>query len=154
MRPWYFQPRPKVPWTFLLLGPLYTWDSSESVKKTSVIGLPKFTIATIARKCHQHASFSKENLFFKDCSFGSLMTDVFLDWFWTVSCISIPQKQESPWNYWSRLKILEAHCVSCMFVLVWRNPWDVCNVFWLAAAVVGNIEFQMDFSSSKSLWIG
>ena len=23
----------------------------------------------------------------------------------------MPQKQESPWNFWSRLKLLEAHCV-------------------------------------------
>ena len=33
VRPWYFQPRPKVPWTFLLLGYWYTWDSSESARK-------------------------------------------------------------------------------------------------------------------------
>ena len=33
VRPWYFQPRPKVPWTHLLAGHWYTWDSSESVKK-------------------------------------------------------------------------------------------------------------------------
>ena len=39
----------------------------------------------------------------------SLMTDVFLDWLWTVSCISMPRKQESPWNFWSILKILGAH---------------------------------------------
>ena len=29
----YFQLRQKVPWTFLLLGSLYTWDNSESAKK-------------------------------------------------------------------------------------------------------------------------
>ena len=42
------------------------------------------------------------------------------------------------------------------FGLGWKTQerYVVCNVFWLAAAVVGNIEFQMDFSSSKSLWIG
>ena len=41
------------------------WKSSESVeKKTSVIGLPKFTTVNMAGKCHQHASFSIENLLF------------------------------------------------------------------------------------------
>ena len=79
-------------------------------RKTSVIRLPKFTTVNMARKCHQRASFSIENLFFEDYSIGSLMTDVFLDWFWAALYISMPQKQESPWNFWSRLKILGAHC--------------------------------------------
>ena len=48
-------------------------------RKTSDIRLPKFTTVNMARKWHHQASFSKENLFFEDCSFGSLMTDVFLD---------------------------------------------------------------------------
>ena len=48
-------------------------------RKTSVIRLPKFTTVNMARKWHQRASFSIENLFFEDYSFGSLMTDVFLD---------------------------------------------------------------------------
>ena len=65
----------------------------------------------MARKCHHWASFSVENLFFDDYLFGSLMTDVFLDWFWTLLCTWKPPKQESPWNFWSRLKILGAHCV-------------------------------------------
>ncbi len=48
-------------------------------RKTSVIGLPKFTTVNMARKCPQHASFRIENLFFEDYCFGSPMTDVFLD---------------------------------------------------------------------------
>ena len=48
-------------------------------RKTSIIRLPKFTTVNVARKCHQRASFSIENLLFEDYSFGSLMTDVFLD---------------------------------------------------------------------------
>ena len=69
------------------------------------IHLLKFT-----EKCHQRASFSKENLFFEYYSFGSLMTDVFLDWFWTLVYAWKLQKQESSWKFWSRLKILVAHC--------------------------------------------
>ena len=48
-------------------------------RKTSVIRLPKFTTVNMARKWNQQASFSIENLFFEDYSFGSLMTDIFLD---------------------------------------------------------------------------
>jgi len=36
---------------------------------------------------------------------------IFLDWFWTLLLIWKPQKQETPWNFWSRLKIPGAHCV-------------------------------------------
>ena len=78
-------------------------------RKTSVIGLPKFTIVKMARKCHHHATFTIENLIFEDYSFGSPMTDVFLDWFWILLYIWKPQKQETPWNFWSRLKIPGAH---------------------------------------------
>ena len=46
-------------------------------KKNSVIGLPKFTIVIMTENWHQLASFSKENLFFEDYSFGSPMSDVF-----------------------------------------------------------------------------
>ena len=73
--------------------------------KTSVI-----PSVNMARKCHQRASFSTENLFFEHQSFGSLMTDIFLDWFWTLLDIWKPQKQESPWNFRSRLKMPGAHC--------------------------------------------
>ena len=52
---------------------------SNQLKKPSVIGLPKFTIVKMARKCHHHATFTMENLIFEDYSFGGLMTDVFLD---------------------------------------------------------------------------
>ena len=83
-------------------------------RKPSVIRLPNFNTVNMARQWNQRASFSTENLFFEDYSFGSLMTDVLLDWFWTVSCIPMPQKQESPWNFWSRLKILGAHCELCV----------------------------------------
>ena len=49
-------------------------------RNTSVIRLPKFTTVNMTRKWHQGTSFSIENLFFfEDYSFGSLMTDVFLD---------------------------------------------------------------------------
>ena len=48
-------------------------------RKTSVIGLPKFTIVKMARKCPLHATFITENLIFEDYSFGRPMTDVFLD---------------------------------------------------------------------------
>ena len=64
---------------FLVLGVFIYMKSSESVKKTSVIGLPKFTTVNMARKWNQRASFSIENLFFEDYSFRSLMTDDFLD---------------------------------------------------------------------------
>ena len=52
------------------------WNLS---RKISVISLPKFTTINMARKCHQQANFSIKNLFFEDYSFGSPMTDVFLD---------------------------------------------------------------------------
>ena len=48
-------------------------NNSESVKKTSVIGLPKFTIVNMAENCHQPTSFSKENMFFENYFFGSQM---------------------------------------------------------------------------------
>ena len=35
------------------------------LKKPFVIRLAKFTIISMARMCHKHASFSKENLFFE-----------------------------------------------------------------------------------------
>ena len=111
VRSWYFQPGAKVPWTFLLLG-LYIHETVQNQsRKTSVIGLPKFTIVKMARKCHHHATFTIENLIFEDYSFGSPMTDVFLDWFWILLYIWKPQKQETSWNFWSRLKIPGAHCV-------------------------------------------
>ena len=59
---------------------------SNQLKKPAVIGLPKFTIVNLAWKCHKHASFSIENLFFEDYSVGSPMSDSFLDWFWTTLC--------------------------------------------------------------------
>ena len=80
-------------------------------RKTFVIRLPKFHSVNMARKCHQWASFSIVKWFFEHYSFGSLTTDVFIDWFRNFSCISMPQKQESPWNFWSRLKIPRTHCV-------------------------------------------
>ena len=40
---------------------------------------PKYTFVKMARKCHHHATFTIENLFLEDYSFGSPMTDVFLD---------------------------------------------------------------------------
>ena len=49
------------------------------LKKTSVIGLSKFTIVNMAEIYHKYASFSIENLFFEDHSVGSLMSDSFLD---------------------------------------------------------------------------
>ena len=49
------------------------------LKKMSVIGLPKFTIVNMAENCHQPASFSKENMFFVDYFFGSLMSDIFFN---------------------------------------------------------------------------
>ena len=47
------------------------------LKKPSVIGLSKFTIVNMAENCHQPASFCKENMFFEDYFFGSLMSDIF-----------------------------------------------------------------------------
>ena len=59
---------------------LYIQETVQNqLKKTSVIGLQKFTTVNMARKCPQNASFSVENLFFEHYSFGSLMTDIFLD---------------------------------------------------------------------------
>ena len=48
-------------------------------RKTSVIKLPKLITVNMARKGHQHLSFSMENLFFEEYCFGNLMTDVFFD---------------------------------------------------------------------------
>ena len=45
------------------------------LKKPSVIGLPKFSFVNMAQKFHKNASFSIENLFFKDYAFGSPMLD-------------------------------------------------------------------------------
>ena len=78
--------------------------------KTSVIRLPKHTTVNMARECPQRASFSKENLFLSITVVENLMTDGFLDWFWILLHVWNLQKQESPWNFWSRLKIPGAHC--------------------------------------------
>ena len=48
-------------------------------RKRSVIRLPILTTVNMARKWNQQASFSIGNLFFEDYSFGSLMTDFFID---------------------------------------------------------------------------
>ena len=48
-------------------------------RKKYVIKLPKFTIINMTRKYYQRASFSIENLFYEHYSFGSLMTDVFIE---------------------------------------------------------------------------
>ena len=59
---------------------LYTHEIVQNQsRKISVIGLPKFTIVKMARKCHHHATFTIEILFFEDYSVGSPMTNVFLD---------------------------------------------------------------------------
>ena len=77
--PLVFKPRAKFHGLFCFWG-LYIHETVQNKTiNTSVIRLPKVTIVNMARKGHQHASFSIENLFFEDCSFGSLMTDVFLD---------------------------------------------------------------------------
>ena len=112
-RPWYFQLRPKVPWTFLLFGSLYTWVQNQS-RKTSVIRLPRFTTENIAKKWPQNANFSIKNLVSDNYCFGSLMRGVFLDWFLALFYIWTPQKQKSPWNFWSSLETPGVHCVfSC-----------------------------------------
>ena len=65
----------------------------------------------MARKCNQQASFSKENLFFEDYSFGSLMTDVFLDWFWNFYIHEDSKSKKVHGTF--GLKILGTlHCVS------------------------------------------
>ena len=70
-------------------------------------------------------------------NFGSLMTDVFLDWFWTVSCITMLQKHESPWNFCSRLKILGAHCVAAAMLHQKHNIFSqsccIAHCLWLLA---------------------
>ena len=43
------------------------------LKKTFVIGLPKFTIENMAKNSYQPASFSNENMSLKDYFFGSPM---------------------------------------------------------------------------------
>ena len=62
---------------FLSIG-IHETVQNQSIK-TSVIKLPQFTTVIMAKKCHQRASFSMENLFFEHYSSGSLMTDVFID---------------------------------------------------------------------------
>ena len=47
------------------------------LKKTFVIGLPKFTIENMAKNSYQPASFSNENMSLKDHFFGSPMSNVF-----------------------------------------------------------------------------
>ena len=64
-------------------------------RKTSVIRLPKFTTVNMARKCHQRASFSTENLFFEDYSIGSLKTDVFLTDYELLYTCEIQKARES-----------------------------------------------------------
>ena len=61
------------------LTPRYSSFKAKLVEKTSVIRLPKFTIVNMAENCHQPASFSKENTFFVDYFFGSLMSDIFFN---------------------------------------------------------------------------
>ena len=59
---------------------LFTHEIAQNLsRKTSVIGLPKFTTVNMARKWNQRASFSIENLFFEDYSLGSPITDDFFN---------------------------------------------------------------------------
>ena len=52
---------------------LYIYETVQNQsRKTSVIRLPKFTTVNMARKWHQRASSSIENLFFEDYSLEAL----------------------------------------------------------------------------------
>ena len=93
--PWFLQPKPKSPWIFynpnkkdhglfhFYIAVIFKKDQNQ-LQKTSVIGLPEFTSINMAEKCHQWASFSIENPFFEDYSFGSPMRNGFFNWFWSV----------------------------------------------------------------------
>ena len=73
---WYFQDQ-KFHRLSYFWG-LYVHEINQNQsRKTSGIGLPKFTTVNMARKCPQDAIFSIEKLFLEDYCFGSLMPDVF-----------------------------------------------------------------------------
>ena len=85
--PGFSNPNQKVHELFhFYIAVMYKTDQNQ-LKKKSVIRLPKFSINTV-EKCHQWASFTKENLFFEDYCFGSLIKDVFFNWFWSVLYIT------------------------------------------------------------------
>ena len=89
---WYFQSRLKVPWTFLLLG-LYTHETVQNQsRKASVIRLPRSIIVSMAGKGHQNASFSTTFVFW-GFLFWKPDINVFLGWFWTVSCENPKRKK-------------------------------------------------------------
>ena len=85
------------------------------------------------------------------------MTDVFLHWFWTVLHTWKSQKQESPWNFWSRLKIQGAlWTVEEVLEVNWDIP-DLCmhiSMMMVVEIYSDSIEIQL-FStsiSSKIFW--
>ena len=94
----------------------------------------------MARKCHHHSIFTIESLFFEDYSFGNLMKDVFLVWFWTPSCIWKPQKQKSSWDFSSRLKILGVHYFHCLSKVnnsfsLFLLPYSE-SIFWMRSEIM------------------
>ena len=77
--PGFFNPNQKVHGIFhFYVEGLYKTDQNQ-FEKPSVIRLPKFTSVDMTKKCHQRLSFSKENPFFEDYCFGSLLTDGFFN---------------------------------------------------------------------------
>ena len=68
---WFFQPKPKSPWTFSLLYCRYIWDRSESVEKNI---------------CHQVSKIvilKKQNFSTKTCWLMAFFCQVYRSEFWT-----------------------------------------------------------------------
>ena len=70
VRLWYFQPRPKVPWTLFLLGFSRTYKSSESVKKN------------IYHQGSERAILKKQFFFTKTCMLMALSCHISNIKFW------------------------------------------------------------------------
>ena len=77
-----------------------------------LFGLPKYTIVNIVGKCHQCASFGKENLFFLWITVQEVQRQmVFLaDFELFDHSLSHKGQKVHVWNFRSWLKIRGAHC--------------------------------------------
>ena len=93
-------------------GVSHSWiyKISESVEKTINHQASKIHFYKLAKKSHQWTSFSIENPRFEDYCFGSLMTDGFFNWFWSVLYIPAISKWKSPWSFWYGLEKTGTHC--------------------------------------------
>ena len=103
--PWYFQPKPKVPRTKKSVE-LLVYGSKALIRLQNQPGEP-----SNIRLSKQQSSKNRFSFLKLACcwhfptmlaigNFGSLRTDGFFNWFWTLWCINALRKWESLWNFW------------------------------------------------------